>query len=378
MGVITRGIANNILSGGTIDATDGLSGTVSASNITDSSISSVTAFPAAAGDFIQSTASDPSPATIGDVWYNNATYAFKVASVTTTASFASGGNLNTARFFGAGAGTQTAGLAFGGSINPYPTISAKTESYNGTSWTNEANLPSPLGGLDVSGTGTQTAALGFGGYGSGGYTNDSAEYNGSTWTAGNDMNNTCRSRSAFGIQTAAIGANAYLPGSQASTVAESYNGTSWTAITATGTARYFGSGFGTQTAGVSCGGRNPPTTTLTATEEWNGSSWTAGGAIPAGRQGAQGYGTQTAGAILGGGRGYPTFTFETNQQDYDGSTWTTSAALATGRQQGMGGGTTNINGGFLGGGNAGGATAVTNTEEFVAAGVPVTKTITTS
>jgi hypothetical protein len=336
----------------------------------------VTTYKEINGFAVQSVASDPSPLNEGQVWYNNATYALKLAAATTSASFASGGNLNTARFFGAGAGIQTAGLAFGGSENPYPTLSTKTESYNGTSWTNEGTLPSPLGGLDVSGTGTQTAALAFGGFGSGGYTNNSAEYNGSSWTGGNNMVNTSRSRSAFGIQTAAIGANAYLPGSQASTVSESYDGTSWTAITATGTARYSGAGFGTQTAGVSCGGMNPPITTLTATEEWNGSSWTAGGAIPSARQQAQGYGTQTAGAILGGGSGHPTFTFAPNQQDYNGSTWTTSAALATGRRLGMGGGTTNTNGGFYAGGTTG--TGVTNTEEFVAAGAPLTQTITTS
>jgi len=332
------------------------------------------------GFAVQSVGSDPSPLNEGQVWYNNASYAFKLASATTSAAFASGGNMNTARFFGAGAGIQTAGLTFGGSVNPYPTFSGKTESYNGTSWTNQSDLASPLSGIGVAGTGTQTAALAFGGNGGAGYTNNSAEYNGSSWTSGGNMVNTSRSRSAFGIQTAAIGANAYLPGSQASTVAESYDGSTWTAITATGSARYDGSGFGTQTAGVSCGGRNPPITTLTATEEWNGSSWTAGGAIPAGNQGAQGYGTQTAGAILGGGRGYPTFTFEPNQQDYNGSTWTTSAALSTNRRLAMGGGTTNTNGGYIAGGNntAPSANAIASTEEFVAAGVAETKTITTS
>ena len=160
MGVITRGIANNILSNGTIDATDGLSGTISASNIIDSSISSVTAFPAAAGDFIQSTASDPSPATVGDVWYNNATYALKVTSVTTAGTWAAGGNMNTARQGVGGAGIQTAALAFGGYTGGTTGV---TESYNGTAWT---TLPATLGtAIYQSGScGTQTAALAIAGY----------------------------------------------------------------------------------------------------------------------------------------------------------------------------------------------------------------------
>jgi hypothetical protein len=45
----------------------------------------------------------------------------------------SGGNLNTARYQLAGAGTQTAGLGFGGDTGP--TITSATEEYNGTSWT---------------------------------------------------------------------------------------------------------------------------------------------------------------------------------------------------------------------------------------------------
>jgi hypothetical protein len=40
MGARTRGIANQILSGG-LDATDGLSGAVSSSNITNASVTSV-------------------------------------------------------------------------------------------------------------------------------------------------------------------------------------------------------------------------------------------------------------------------------------------------------------------------------------------------
>ena len=46
------------------------------------------------GFAVQSVASDPSPLDEGQVWYNNATYAFKLASVTTAGTWATGGNLN--------------------------------------------------------------------------------------------------------------------------------------------------------------------------------------------------------------------------------------------------------------------------------------------
>ena len=75
MGTITRNIANNILSNGTIDATDGLSGTLPASNVNNASIGNLTAFPLAVGDFIEATATDvaASPSTVGQLFYNTAT-----------------------------------------------------------------------------------------------------------------------------------------------------------------------------------------------------------------------------------------------------------------------------------------------------------------
>ena len=81
------------------------------------------------GFAVQSVASDPSPLDEGQVWYNNATYAFKLASITTTGTWASGGNLANARGYLGGAGTQSSGLAFGG--NSGGTSLNSTEEYTG-------------------------------------------------------------------------------------------------------------------------------------------------------------------------------------------------------------------------------------------------------
>ena len=124
MGAITRGLANNILSGGTIDATDGLTGTVPASNINNTSVSAITSMPATVGDFVQSVDSDPSPASEGDVWYNSTTGVLK--SVVALAAWSSGSPLINARDSLSGAGTQTAGLAFGGITTA---VTATTEEY---------------------------------------------------------------------------------------------------------------------------------------------------------------------------------------------------------------------------------------------------------
>jgi hypothetical protein len=70
-------------------------------------------------------------------------------------------NLNTARWELAGAGIQTAALAFGGYTGTANTTA--TEEYDGTSWaTSPGSLSTARDGLG--GAGTQTSALAFGGY----------------------------------------------------------------------------------------------------------------------------------------------------------------------------------------------------------------------
>jgi hypothetical protein len=75
-------------------------------------------------------------------------------------SWTAGGNLTTATQNNAGAGTQTAGLSFGG-INPGPVVVATTEEYNGTSWAAGGSLTTARRFL--AGAGTQPAGLAIGG-----------------------------------------------------------------------------------------------------------------------------------------------------------------------------------------------------------------------
>jgi hypothetical protein len=76
-------------------------------------------------------------------------------------AWSTGGDLNTGRQGGGGAGvSNSSGLYFGGSTSA-PTISGLTESYDGTSWTEVNDLNSARQG--VGGNGTQTSALVYGG-----------------------------------------------------------------------------------------------------------------------------------------------------------------------------------------------------------------------
>ena len=92
----------------------------------------------------------------GQVWYNSTSGELK--SLVQIKAWASGGSLSTARYGLGGAGSQTAGLGFGG----YTTANSNaTEEYNGTSWTAGGNLGTAR--VFLGGTGIQTAGLGFGG-----------------------------------------------------------------------------------------------------------------------------------------------------------------------------------------------------------------------
>jgi len=206
MGAITRGLANNILSGGTIDATDGLTGTVSASNIDNNSVSAITSMPATVGDFVQSVASDPSPASEGDVWYNSTTGVLK--SVVALAAWSAASPGITARgSIPGGGGTQTAAFVAGGYNGT--TDVANTEEYNGSGWSNGGNLNTARYGLG--GAGTLTAGLVFGGHENPPDNSTSTEeYDGSAWTAGGALNTGRRNPGGFGIQTAAVSAGGFV------------------------------------------------------------------------------------------------------------------------------------------------------------------------
>ena len=81
------------------------------------------------GTKIQNYTSDPTNPLVGQVWYNATDNALKYQFTNTTSAWSTGGNLNTARKFIAGVGTQTAALAFGGNRTAPVTVAA-TEEWN--------------------------------------------------------------------------------------------------------------------------------------------------------------------------------------------------------------------------------------------------------
>jgi hypothetical protein len=93
------------------------------------------------GTSIEVVSSDPSNPQLGQIWYNTTSQTLKGEEFG-AAAWSAGGNLGTARYYltGEDAGTQTAGLAFGGSPGSSPFMTNSTEEYNGSSWTAGGNL----------------------------------------------------------------------------------------------------------------------------------------------------------------------------------------------------------------------------------------------
>ena len=182
MGTIKQNLANNIETGGKHDAQD-LSGVIPASNVADASVSDVTSISPSIGDTIQTVSSDVSPASFGDIWYNSTLQKVRLLQFG-TGSWATGGNMNTAREGSVGSGTTPAALVTMGTASGSNT--AVTETYDGSSWTevNDLNTARRRG----MSSGTQTAALAFGGDGPPSSLAVNESWNGSSWTEVGDLN----------------------------------------------------------------------------------------------------------------------------------------------------------------------------------------------
>jgi hypothetical protein len=327
------------------------------------------------GNNIPIRASDPANPIIGEVWYNSTTNELKGQSVTTSGTFSTGGNLNTARSsinVAGPIGSQTAGLAAGGQTAPTTRTNA-TEEYNGSTWSSvnpTINTLSSRGGV-----GTQTAGLIFGGLPNPVAVALTEGYDGTSWTAANAMNNA----RGYGITTggtknAAMAAGGYHPPVTFVTSVEFYDGTSWTNQAGTIQPNYAGGSAGSQSSAwyVGAGGVGVPTNRLTY--DWNGTSWTAGNPYnDTSKTNFFSGGPQsgTSGWIIGGDYD-PGISDKT--ETYDGTSWTNDpATLSQGRYIGGSGG--DSSNGLIIGGNSVPGTYVATTEEFTGAGSPQTVTI---
>jgi len=143
----------------------------------------------------------------GQVWYDstNADFKYQYVNLTTAGAWSTGGNMNVATRQAAGAGTQDSSLVFGGE-SPSAAVLAKNESYNGSAWTEVADLNTAKGTLAGAGV-DNTSALAFGGAtgspADSTLTTQTEDWNGSAWTEVNDLNAGRWFAGGFGTKTSA-------------------------------------------------------------------------------------------------------------------------------------------------------------------------------
>tara|TARA_R100000008_G_C3547837_1_gene148567 strand:- start:20 stop:1027 length:1008 start_codon:yes stop_codon:yes gene_type:complete len=295
----------------------------------------------------------------GKLYYNSADGQFKFVGLGAGA-WASAPAINTARHSTGGAGaTQSAAYIIGGKTTA---IVAVHEQYDGTAWSEAADLGTAKYILAT--FGTTTSALTAGGYDGvpptsvpQGYTTNVESWNGSSWTETTDINTIRAYAGASGASnTSGVVYGGHFPtGNQA--VTESWNGSAWTETGDLNTARYSvgQTNNGTATAAMASGGADPIKTNV---EQFNGSSWTEVSEINTARYGQWGIGTTTE-ALIAGGRspGYVA-----NTETWDGTSWTEGNDLGTASSAGNTGGGGTATSGIIASQYTGSLT--TNSEEW--------------
>ena len=252
----------------------------------------------------------------------------KSINTITAAAWASSTVYPTPNSYLAGFGVLNAGVAAGGDGPPGNGI-ATTAEYDGSSWTAGGDLGTGRRGLGSGTNSTLTAGLVFGGNNPGVPTQYALveEYNGSSWSEVTNLPGNQSNVGGFGTQTA----GACLPVSATATL--EYDGTNWSSAGSLSTPRSntLGIGCGTQTAGL-CVGGGPSGPVAGDTEEYNGTAWTAGGDYIRAIQFQGSAGIQTSALISGGGPGS-----NTDCGGYDGTAFSTRPAMSTGREAHCGG-----------------------------------------
>jgi hypothetical protein len=281
-------------------------------------------------------------------------------STTTAAAWSSGEALNQIRRVGAGTGTQTSGMIFGGLDTS--TALGHTEQYDGTDWTEVGDLNTARGKLGSATAGSQTAALGFGGSTSEpsnpAIVNNSEEFNGTSWAEGDNLNTARYVIAGAGTQTAGLGFGGYTTSTNRDE-SEEYNGTSWSEGDNLNTARGYLAGCGTQTAGLAIQGfQDGGEGEVSKVEEYNGTSWTEVTNVPFTSRKNCAAGIQTNAITFAGHNN------RTDVAGYDGTTWSTRPSMATGRDFASGFGTATAAVCAGGDGGTPGDEGVNTVEEF--------------
>ena len=289
------------------------------------------------GTVIETVTSDPSNPVNGQVWYNSTDQVLKGFTSNPAGSWASASAMSTTRW-GGGASTRTPRdailVATGGS-----TVSdVNVEEYNGSSWTELANVNE--GRYGVWGAGTSTSMLIFGGNDPGSSPTASGDrasnesWNGSSWTETTNMNSVKRYPGGAGSSNTNSLSFGSFNGTVKIATNESWNGTAWTELGDLNTEKSSVGAVGESNTSALCMGGNvgtsPNVNGSAEVESWNGTAWTEVGDLNTARRDLGGAGTSTLALAFGGLK--PPNSWYGVTEEWNGSSWTEVADMATARE----------------------------------------------
>ena len=208
-------------------------------------------------------------------------------------SWSEGGNLNQNHHngqMGAGWGVEYAAIKTGGNG---PGLTTSTEVYNGTSWSEIQNKT--VGQCCGGGAGTQNAGVAFGGNPS---PNTTEHWNGTSWSTGGTMiAGGDRINCGAGLENAALAAG--VGGSPTpNTCTEEYDGTSWSAGGILSDKKSRAGTAGTQNAAIAIDGLNGSSDDVSL--HYDGASWSVGGSSLHNKFDVAAVGVQSAALKFGG------------------------------------------------------------------------------
>jgi hypothetical protein len=289
-------------------------------------------------------------------------------------TLSTGGSVNTGRAAGGAAGNSSAGLIFGGDVGG--STQTKTETYDGTTFSEIADMSTAMRGVGNGSGATNAAAVVSGSYGPPAlgtteeFTSSSNVITAGAWAAGGSMSTARQSGSSFGTQTAAAVFCGETPSFTNNT--EHYDGSSFSSGGNYPQSYATVGAFGVLTAGVGYGGRTPPSAAQNTTAEYDGSSWTAVNNYPIGIGASVGCGVLTAGLACAGDTFPPTSGRHSNtSKEYDGTNWTSGGNLGTAGYAGMAAGTQTA-AVFVGGSNRNALTEEYDGSSWTAGGGSIT------
>lgn len=227
----------------------------------------------------------------------------------------------------AGGGPTSAFAACGGG-----TAVKTSREWNGTTWSAGDNTATARTRCASGDAGTASNALICGGFTGSSVLSSTEEYNGTAWATGGTLATARQNHILCGNASNALAMAGRTLAWGWITTNEAYNGAAWSSSSTCGE-RGNATGGGNSTDAFVCGGEDSGNLYLQSCKTWNGSAWADQNNLNTGRKEFGGGGTSAAAICFGGTTG----SISAVTEEWDGTSWAAGGNLNTARRLVSGG-----------------------------------------